>query len=44
MSIFNSLIYQHGGQIYNEKATKTVIDNENGVAAFHNSDAGVGCT
>ena len=34
MSIFNSLIYQNGGQIYNEKATKTVIDNENGVAAF----------
>lgn len=34
MSILNSLIYQHGGAIYNDAATRTTIDNENGVAAF----------
>ena len=34
MSVFNSLIYQHGGAIYNDAATQTIIDNENGVAAF----------
>ena len=34
MSIFNSMIYQNGGSIYNEKATRTMIDNEKGVAAF----------
>ncbi|MBQ8136708.1 MAG: extracellular solute-binding protein, partial [Clostridia bacterium] len=34
MSIFNSLIYQHGGQIYDDAAMHTMIDNENGVAAF----------
>ena len=34
MSIFNSLIYQNGGKIYNDKATQTMIDDENGVAAF----------
>ena len=34
MSIFNSLIYQNGGNVYNEKATKTIIDNESGVSAF----------
>ena len=34
MSIFNSMIYQNGGKIYNDEATRTVIDEENGVAAF----------
>ncbi len=34
MSIFSSLIYQQGGAIYNEEATRTVIDEESGVAAF----------
>ena len=34
MSVFNSLIYQHGGQIYDEEAKHTLIDNENGVSAF----------
>ena len=34
MSILNSLIYQHGGAIYDEDAIHTMIDNENGVAAF----------
>ena len=34
MSVFNSLIYQHGGAIYDDEAKHTVIDNEAGVAAF----------
>ena len=34
MSVFNSLVYQHGGQIYDDRATRTLIDNESGVAAF----------
>ncbi len=34
MSGFNALIYQHGGSIYNDSKTKTVIDSEEGVAAF----------
>ena len=40
MSVLNSLIYQQGGQIYNDAEdkllsnTKTVIDSEAGVAAF----------
>ena len=34
MSIFNSMIYQNGGAIYNDAATRTTIDNESGVAAF----------
>lgn len=34
MSALNSLIYQHGGAIYNESKTRTLIDNESGVAAF----------
>ncbi len=34
MSILNSMIYQQGGQIYDERGVKTMIDNENGVAAF----------
>ena len=34
MSVFNSLIYQHGGAIYDEEDKKTLIDNESGVAAF----------
>ena len=34
MSILNSLIYQNGGQIYDDEAKRTLIDNESGVAAF----------
>ena len=34
ISIFNSLIYQHDGAIYDDKAIKTLIDSEAGVAAF----------
>ena len=34
MSILNSMIYQQGGQIYDERGIRTMIDNENGVAAF----------
>ena len=34
MSVFNSLVYQHGGQIYDDEAKRTLIDNESGVAAF----------
>lgn len=34
MSVFNSLVYQHGGEIYDDEAKRTLIDNEAGVAAF----------
>ncbi len=34
MSGLNSMIYQHGGEIYNEDKTRTVIDSEAGVSAF----------
>lgn len=34
MSVFNSLVYQYGGQIYDDEAKRTLIDNEAGVAAF----------
>ncbi len=34
MSIFNSLIYQNGGKIYDEEGKKTMIDSESGVDAF----------
>ena len=34
MSGFNAMIYQNGGEIYNESKTKTVIDSEAGVKAF----------
>ncbi len=34
ISVFNSLIYQNGGAIYDADAKKTLIDNEAGVAAF----------
>ena len=33
-SVFNSLIYQNGGEIYDEEAKHTLIDSEAGVAAF----------
>ncbi|MBR4710812.1 MAG: extracellular solute-binding protein [Clostridia bacterium] len=33
-SVLNSMIYQHGGQIYDEYNTRTLIDSEEGVAAF----------
>ena len=34
MSVFNSMIYQNGGAIYDDEAKRTLIDNESGVAAF----------
>lgn len=34
ISIFNSLVYQNCGQIYDEGAKHTLIDSESGVAAF----------
>ena len=34
MSVLNSLIYQYGGQIYDERVMHTEIDRESGVAAF----------
>jgi len=34
ISVLNSMIYQLGGEIYNESKTKTLIDEEEGVAAF----------
>ena len=34
MTTFYSMIYQNGGNIYNEKGTRTVIDSETGVSAF----------
>ena len=32
--VFNSMVYQNGGSIYDEDAKHTVIDSEAGVAAF----------
>ena len=34
ISIFDSLVYQNGGDIYDASAKKTLIDSESGVAAF----------
>ncbi|MBQ6233965.1 MAG: extracellular solute-binding protein [Clostridia bacterium] len=34
ISVLNSLIYQHGGDIYDDDAKHTLIDTESGVAAF----------
>ncbi len=34
MSVLTSMIYQQGGAIYNDEATRTTIDDERGVAAF----------
>ena len=34
MSVLNSLIYQHGGSIYDEEGKRTTIDEESGVTAF----------
>ena len=34
ISIFNSLLYQNGGAVYDEQAKRTLIDSEAGVAAF----------
>ncbi len=34
LSILNSMIYQNGGQIYDEEAKRTLIDTESGVKAF----------
>lgn len=33
-SVLNSMIYQHGGSIYDTYNTKTLIDSEEGVSAF----------
>lgn len=34
ITVLNSMIYQRGGEIYNEKKTRTLLDEEAGVAAF----------
>lgn len=34
LSLYYTLLYQNGTDIYNEKATRTIIDNEAGVNAF----------
>lgn len=34
LSVYYTLIYQNGGTIYNDRATKTVIESEPGVEAF----------
>lgn len=34
ISIFNSLVYQNGGAIYDDDAKHTLIDSESGVSAF----------
>ncbi len=34
ISVFNSMIYQRGGEIYNANKSRTLIDEETGVAAF----------
>ncbi len=34
ISVFNSMIYQRGGEIYNDSKTRTLIDEESGVSAF----------
>ena len=34
MSAFYSMVYQNGGQLYNEDGSKSVLDSEAGIAAF----------
>ena len=34
LSLYISLIYQHGGDLYNEKGTRTTVNEEAGVEAF----------
>ncbi|MCR4580477.1 MAG: extracellular solute-binding protein [Treponema sp.] len=34
ITTFYSMIYQRGGEVYNEKGTKSIIDSEEGIAAF----------
>ena len=34
LSVYYTLIYQNGGKIYNDRATQTVVDSEEGVTAF----------
>ncbi len=34
MSTYYSMVYQLGGQVYNEKGTKTLLDSEEGISAF----------
>ena len=34
MTTFYSMVYQNGGCVYNDKGTKTIIDSEEGIAAF----------
>ncbi len=33
-AVFNTMIYQNGGEIYDQEAKRTLIDSEAGVAAF----------
>ena len=35
LSVFYTLLYQNGSDVYDEKALKTIIDNEAGVKAFN---------
>ena len=34
LSLYFTLLYQHGGTMYNEKGTKTTVNDEAGMAAF----------
>lgn len=34
LSLFISLLYQYGGDLYNEEGTKTIVNNEIGIKAF----------
>lgn len=34
LSMYFSLLYQYGGDMYNEEGTKTTVDNEAGIKAF----------
>ena len=34
MTTYYSMVYQRGGDVYNEKGTKSIIDSEEGIAAF----------
>ena len=34
ISVFNSMVYQNGGSIYDDEAKRTLIDSEGGVSAF----------
>lgn len=34
LSMYFSLLYQYGGNLYNERGTRTIVDEESGVKAF----------